>query len=48
MYPFEFHRLVDAIQMSTHNIFFYKENQKKEKKTKKNTHTQKHHMSIIR
>ena len=28
-YSFELHRLVDAIQMSTHNICFYKENQKK-------------------
>ena len=28
-YPFELHPLVDAIQMSTHNICFYKENQKK-------------------
>ena len=28
-HPFELHRLVDAIQMSTHNICFYKENQKK-------------------
>ena len=26
-YPFELHRLVTAIQMSTHNICFYKENQ---------------------
>ena len=26
---FELHRLVDAIQMSTHNKCFYKENQKK-------------------
>ena len=24
-YPFELHRLVDAIQMSTHNICLYKE-----------------------
>ena len=30
-YPFELHRLVDAIQMNTHNICFYmyNENQKK-------------------
>ena len=28
-YSFELHRLVDAIQMSTHNICVYKENQKK-------------------
>ena len=28
-YSFELHRLVDAIQMSTHNICLYKENQKK-------------------
>ena len=28
-YSFELHRLVDAIQMSTHNICIYKENQKK-------------------
>ena len=27
-YSFELHRLVDAIQMSTHNICLYKENQK--------------------
>ena len=27
-YSFELHRLVDAIQVSTHNICFYKENQK--------------------
>ena len=27
-YSFELHRLVDAIQMSTHNICVYKENQK--------------------
>ena len=39
-YPFELHRLVDAIQMSTKNICFYKENQKK-------THTQKHHISTV-
>ena len=31
-YSFELHRLVDAIQMSTHNIGFFKENQG-------NTHT---------
>ena len=28
-YSFELHRLVNAIQMSSHNICFYKENQKK-------------------
>ena len=28
-YSFELHRLVDVIQMSTHNICLYKENQKK-------------------
>ena len=28
-YSFELHRLVDAIQLSTHNICLYKENQKK-------------------
>ena len=28
-YSFELHRLVDAIQMSSHNICLYKENQKK-------------------
>ena len=28
-YSFELHRLVDAIQMISHNIYFYKENQKK-------------------
>ena len=28
-YSFELHRLVDAIQMSTHNICLYNENQKK-------------------
>ena len=27
-YPFELHRLVDAIQMGTHNICFYKKNHK--------------------
>ena len=27
-YPFDLHQLVDAIQMSTHNICFYEENQK--------------------
>ena len=37
-YSFELHRLVDAIQMSTHNICLYKENQKKRNKTKKKTH----------
>ena len=26
-YPFELHRLVNAIQMGTHNICYYKENQ---------------------
>ena len=31
-YPFELHRLVDAIQMSSYNICFYKENQKKSRK----------------
>ena len=30
------HRLVDSIQMSTHNICFYKENQKKKQKQHKN------------
>ena len=34
-YPFELHWLFDAIQMSTRNICFYKENQKK-KTTNKN------------
>ena len=29
LYPFESHQLVNAIQMDTHNICFYKENQKK-------------------
>ena len=28
-FSFELHRLVDAFQMSTHNICLYKENQKK-------------------
>ena len=28
-FSFELHGLVDAIQMSTHNICLYKENQKK-------------------
>ena len=28
-YSFKLHRLVDAIQMSSHNICFYKDNQKK-------------------
>ena len=32
-YSFELHWLVDAIQMSTHNICLYKENQKKKKKS---------------
>ena len=31
-YSFELHRLVDAIQMSTHNICLYKENHKKNRK----------------
>ena len=31
------HKLVDAIQMGTHNLFFYKENQKR------NTQKHKHH-----
>ena len=35
-YPFELHQLVSAIQMSTHNICFYKENQKKKKQQHKN------------
>ena len=35
MYRFEFHPFVDAIQMSTHNICFYKEIQKKEKNSHK-------------
>ena len=39
-YPFKLHQLVDAIQMSTHNIFFYKENQKKNE-------MQKHSIIII-
>ena len=29
--PFELHHLVNVIQMSTYNIRFYKENQKKKK-----------------
>ena len=29
MYSFELHRQVDAVQMSTHNIYFYKEELKK-------------------
>ena len=33
-YPFELHQLVDVIQMSTHNICLYEENQKKKKPTK--------------
>ena len=31
-YPFELRRLIDAIQMSTHNICFYEENQRKSHK----------------
>ena len=38
-YPFELHRQVDAIQMSIHNISFYKENQKK----KQHKTLRKHH-----
>ena len=38
-YPLELHRLVDAIQMSTHNIRVYKRNQKAKKKSTKKHRT---------
>ena len=41
-YPFELHRLVNAIRMSTNNKCFSRENQKIRKKT-----TQRHRISII-
>ena len=37
-YPFELHQLVDAIQMSTHNICFYKGNKNKTEKTSHKYH----------
>ena len=40
-YPFELHQLVDAVQMNTNTICFYKENQEEKK------NTQKHCISII-
>ena len=47
-YSFELHRLVDAIQMITHNICLYKENQKTHTYTYTHTHTHTHtHTSII-
>ena len=40
--PFELHRLVDAVQKSSHNICSYRENQEK-----RTTHIQQHRISII-
>ena len=47
-YPFELHLLVDAIQMSSHNICFYKENQEKKKQTKKQQSHKHHKMNPLR